>query len=312
MKKLGEKAYNEIRTWMYRNARPLDLALWQFYFENGSREEVVRRLGFYQNVDGGFGNGIEPDCWNPESSPYGTLNAIGILREIGFLDMSHPVLLGIVRFLECGAHSSPTGWHFSIPSNDNWPRAPWWTYSEKSNQVQDLGITAPLCSFILRYGDRQSELFERVCGYVDNILENVSHTEDFGEMGVEGLAVLAEDIEVSGLSGRFDCSVIRAGMADHINRSIERDPDQWQFYTHRPSEFIGSPASPFYPGNEEIVAKELDYLIDTRNQDGVWNITWTWFDLMEQYAREFAVAENWWMVAGAIKKVLFLKNFDRI
>ena len=41
MKKLSAAAYNEVRTWIYRNARPLELALWQFDFENGSPERVA-------------------------------------------------------------------------------------------------------------------------------------------------------------------------------------------------------------------------------------------------------------------------------
>ena len=40
MKKLSETAYSEVRTWIYRNARPLELALWQFDFENGSPEPL--------------------------------------------------------------------------------------------------------------------------------------------------------------------------------------------------------------------------------------------------------------------------------
>ena len=57
---------------------------------------------------------------------------------------------------------------------------------------------------------------------------------------------------------------------------------------------------------------ELDYLIDTRNPGGVWNITWTWFDLGEVYPKEFAVSENWWMASKAIEKMRFLRAFGRI
>ena len=57
---------------------------------------------------------------------------------------------------------------------------------------------------------------------------------------------------------------------------------------------------------------ELDYLIDTRNPGGVWNITWTWFDLGEIYPKEFAVSENWWMSSKAIEKMRFLRAFGRI
>ena len=69
MKKLSETAYSEVRTWIYRNARPLDLALWQFEFEGGNRETVMEILGLYQNEDGGFANTLDPDNWSRESAP---------------------------------------------------------------------------------------------------------------------------------------------------------------------------------------------------------------------------------------------------
>ena len=53
------------RDFVNRNARPLDFARWKFLFENGSMEQVLSALETYQNEDGGFGNGLEPDCWNP-------------------------------------------------------------------------------------------------------------------------------------------------------------------------------------------------------------------------------------------------------
>jgi hypothetical protein len=38
MKKLTTQDFREIKTWIYRNARQVELALWQYYFENGSRD----------------------------------------------------------------------------------------------------------------------------------------------------------------------------------------------------------------------------------------------------------------------------------
>lgn len=40
---------------IYRNARPLDLARWNYLFENGDKENVLKILSSYQNEDGGFG-----------------------------------------------------------------------------------------------------------------------------------------------------------------------------------------------------------------------------------------------------------------
>ena len=61
MRKLSSEDYQEIRLWMYGNARQIELAIWQYYFENGSKEAVLSSLSFYQNDDGGFGHTLEAD-----------------------------------------------------------------------------------------------------------------------------------------------------------------------------------------------------------------------------------------------------------
>lgn len=38
------------RDFIYRNARPLDLIRWQFHFENGSADAVMKILAAYQNA----------------------------------------------------------------------------------------------------------------------------------------------------------------------------------------------------------------------------------------------------------------------
>jgi hypothetical protein len=77
---------------MYRNARDIELAIWRYYFENGSKEAVLSSLSFYQNDDGGFGHALEADSWDPNSSPYTTLKAINILMGINFTDRQEPVM----------------------------------------------------------------------------------------------------------------------------------------------------------------------------------------------------------------------------
>ena len=42
MKTLTQKEYQEIRTWFHRNARPLEMALWNYFHEDGTRDLEMR------------------------------------------------------------------------------------------------------------------------------------------------------------------------------------------------------------------------------------------------------------------------------
>ena len=315
MKMLNGMAFEEIRAWVYRNARPIELVLWEYEFESGSQEAVLSALSHYQNKDGGFGHALEPDCWNPHSSPYTTLNAIGKLKAIHFSDITHPMVQGIFRFLESGAHSCDNGWLFSIPSNDDYPHAPWWSYHPKTNEAESTGVTAGLVCFLLRLAPKESSLYKKAFGLAGQLLSRFNSPARQGDMGLSGYCDLLDTIKQLKLADRLDISYLSTNIKGHIDEAIVRDVPQWAHYCVRPSQFIQSPDSPFYPGNEDIVRKELDYLIDTRPENGTWDITWHWHDHYEKYPEAFAVSKNWWKAdldTGAIGKIKFLRRFDRL
>lgn len=96
---MREEFFTEIKEWMYRNARHIELCLWQYLFEDGDRESVLNALMKYQNDDGGFGNALEADNWNLNSSPITTQHALKILKLINFYDMEHKIYKGIWKYL---------------------------------------------------------------------------------------------------------------------------------------------------------------------------------------------------------------------
>ncbi len=312
MKKLSLQDYKEIKSWIYRNARPIELAIWQYNFENGGKEAVLSALSFYQNEDGGFGHALEADNWNPNSSPYTTLRAINILQEIDFNDKHHPILQGIFKFLESNSYCSESGWYFNIPSNNDYAHAPWWTYSMEANSFEGIGVTAGICSFILLNADKNSAIFKKAITLSEVLIDKLTTTDKYGEMGIGGYCVLLGAIERSVFTSHFDCKFLIEKVSNLVYNSIERDTSKWIYYSRRPSDYITSPESIFYKDNEDILLKELDYLVDTRSQHGVWNITWSWFENNEKYVKEFTISENWWKASIAIDKLLLLKRFGRL
>lgn len=312
MKKLTKQAFDKIWLFVYRNARNLELSIWQYEFENGSSDAIVSALQKYQNPDGGFGNTLEPDCWNPNSSPYTTLYAAEILQKINFADTNHPIMCGIINYFKSGAESRDYGWQFNIASNNDWPHAPWWTYSPESNVNESIGVTIGICGFILRHAKNETELYKKALSLIDTAIARLNDPGNFGEMGIGAFCSLLETIKQTGLESNYDMDYLSATIKKLVNDVIERDSSKWVHYTRRPSDLINTPESRFYEGNEEVIQTELDYLIDTRIPNGVWPITWSWHENLEKYSKEFAISENWWMAHNAIYKVKFLKAFGRV
>ena len=98
-----EKAVSFIKT----TAREVDKALYRFYFEGGTKTAVLAALAPYQNEDGGFGHGIEPDFRMAGSSPMATSVALQYCAEIGAphaasidhpLDATEEIAVGWVGF----------------------------------------------------------------------------------------------------------------------------------------------------------------------------------------------------------------------
>lgn len=312
MKTISKESYEEIRSFVYRNSRPIELSLWKYFFENGNKEDVVEALTFYQNEDGGFGNALEADSLNPNSSPYTTLYAINILKHIDFVNFEHKIYKGILRYLESTKDSNEEGWFFTISSNDNYAHAPWMTYSSEENKIQSIGLSLEIASFILKNCNAESDLYKRALSIRKKFLNKLNTEKNLGEMGIGGYCVLLETIKETTLKECFDYDTLLMKIKKLVNDSIETDMSKWQYYVVTPSRYIISPDSIFYKDNEDIMQKELDYLIEIRPQNNVWNITWSWFDNNEKYPKEFAISENWWKSYKAIEKMTLLRNFKRI
>lgn len=307
MNTLSTEAFEEIRSWIYRNARPLELALWQYHFESGKKEAVLDVLKYYQNSDEGYGKTIEPDNWNPASSPYIAQHVIRILQQIEFYDTKHPIYQGLFRFLENNEYKSENGWFFVIPSNQDYPHAIWWDYSEQSNLAQSIGTTAYLSGFILRYGDRQSKIYRMASEYSKRLMEQLPATENFGDMGIKGYLNLLEDIEAAGLAEDYHLDSVSSRILDLVRKKIREEENN---FMASPLEFVNSTSSRLYEEYKQEIEEELDHIIDNRKPSGVWEIPWEWYN-GNKYPKEFAISENWWKSFEAIGKVLKLKRFGR-
>ena len=75
------KKYERI---LCNRGRDIEIAKFNYHFNEGDRSDVANALSIYQNRDGGFGHGLEPDSLNPYSSPLQTSEALKTLKHVGY------------------------------------------------------------------------------------------------------------------------------------------------------------------------------------------------------------------------------------
>ncbi|MCK5128249.1 MAG: hypothetical protein KAQ68_00240 [Clostridiales bacterium] len=302
------KTFEKAREFMYRNARPLDLARWQYHFENGSKGAVLKALSYYQNEDGGFGHALEPDAWNPNSSPIQTWCATEIINEIDFTDSTHQIIKGMLKYLESGQDFDGRLWYNEIVSNNDYPHARWWHADVDS--ADSYNPTACLAGFIVHFAEKKSDLYKLGC----RIATEAYYADDKQGLSDDMHSVtlyirLMQYCKRAGVTEFIDLALLKKRLREKVTRSIMHNTSAWESsYICKPSRFFNSKNSVFYADNKEIADYECDFIIKTQLDDGSWNIYWGWNDYPEQWQ----VAKNWWKGNGTIVNMLYLKGMEKI
>lgn len=91
--------------------------------------------------------------------------------------------------------------------------------------------------------------------------------------------------------------------------TVSTNPEQWAGYSLRPLWVAGSPASPFYPPLKEAVEQNLDYDLETQQEDGAWPVNWSWDGLFPE-AWERAKLD--WQAAFCMDRLLWFMNYGRL
>ena len=295
------------KEFIYRNARPLDLARWQYLFENGNKENVLEILATYQNEDGGFGHGLEPDCWNPNSSPIQTWVATEIIKEVKLNDSEHPIIQGILKYLSSTDNFNGHIWLNTVPSNNDYPHAPWWTFTP--SQELTYNPTACFIGFVIKYANQESKLNTTANRLLEEAYAFFKSNYPLDSMHTVSCFVeLLDYLLESNWCGNIDIDEFEELLQKQIDYVLTHDTSVWSTeYVCKPSLFINSPKSIFYTMNKDICDFECEFISNTQETDGSWHITWEW----GSYPEQWYISKNWWKSDLIIKNVKFYNAIHR-
>lgn len=305
MKTLSNKLFNEIKMFMNTEARQLEKSLFNFYFNEGSEDDILDSLEVYQNTDGGFGRGLEPDFTLNESSPMATSIGLRHLSKIDNSTKAKDMISKAIGYLESTFDSNRNGW-FSVPQKVNdYPHAPWWEFKEYMNMTvidNSWGNpTAELIGYLYRYRMYLKNidiefLLNFAINYFNNLKEFDSEHEIFCFVRMYNTI---DDVYASKIESTLHVA---------INKLINVDQSDWTNYVPTPLNFIEIDSRNYFGIEDKYIENNLDYLITSIHENGMIVPTWEWGDYLDAWKE----AKKQWTGILTLDAMLMLSKFNRV
>ena len=251
------------------NARSLDASLLRHRLGRGPAEAVMVALIAYQNPDGGFGHGLEPDMRSPASTGIAASIGLRLLTRLA-TPARHPTVVGAIEWL-AGALDRETGvWPIVCKEVELAPHAPWWTWSEALAANWNgfhFNPTAEILAHLYRYrAATPAEVF--ACAEA-GLRQKLGATELLeGAYDLKCAIRLAEADGLPADLAKTLEALVRRSIAAH-------DPADEHA---SPFDAAATPSSPFADLVDGRIEAALTALVDGQAEDGgwIWNPEWSW------------------------------------
>lgn len=249
------------RAFIRREARLLERRLFATLFEGAPAAGVVDALRGYQNEDGGFGHGLEPDKRCPASLPIDVEVAFEALATADVTDA--PMVRRACDYL--GSVADALGAvPLSFPVMEAYPRAEHWS---EWTYTPGLNPTAGLAGRLYRMGVEHPWLVQATA-YCWTVLE--SAVPDEAHALAEVLVFLEH------VPDQDRAAALVPAVEERLPKAswFRADPDG-QDYGVTPLHLAPAPGSPWrrlFP--DALVDGHLDRLQRDQQPDGGWPIAW--------------------------------------
>ena len=305
MKLLSSDSFERARTFVTERGRELDRRLLSYHFDDGPQAAVLEELANYQNEDGGFGRGLEPDVQMPGSSVITTTIALRILREVRAT--SNDEIVGkAVRYLVAQYDSSRKIWPIVPQEVDEYPHAPWWNFENTADTFGQFlaNPRAEVVGYLHEYpelapADLTRELTEEV-------VEHIAGLPD--DMNMYDFLCCVHLVETPQLPHRWKDALTQI-LIQRAHHVVAGSPEELKQPSARPLWLGPTPTSILAETLKSEVEMNLDFDVEHQNPDGSWSPAWSWYG---QYPEAWEQAELQWKSCLTVEVLKALKEFGRI
>jgi len=280
MKTFDSKRLERAEQSLWQSARLLERVRFAHLFRGDSAQRVEQALFAYQNDDGGYGHGIEPDFRGPVSQPLGSLFALQVLDEIS---AAEPVIAARVLPFLVEITAADGGVPNVLADVTHYPRAPWWRpQADQAEQPGNLLPTASIAGLLYKHGvshawlQRASEFCWQASA---RLLERVAHVSG----GLDALDVLYQARALVTFLDQVPQRERAEALAAELGRALagqkllggQRAAAQETSEAAMPLDFAPTPSSlarSWY--DDALIEQQLDMLVDSQNEHGGYEVSW--------------------------------------
>jgi hypothetical protein len=252
----------QAKEFIWHTARLIDRLRFAYHFLEGSADPVLVALRPYQNEDGGFGNGLEPDIRAPLSQPQPVELALRLLDEIEA--MADPMVRRACDYL-LTITTSEGGVPFVLPSVRAYPRAPWWQTEDQP--AASLNPTAAIAGLLHKHQVDHLWL-ARATDFCWGRLETLETTEPYEFRAILPFLDYVPD------RSRAETIFAQIGPKLFQQKLVELDPaGAGEAFT--PLNYAPQPetlARRLF--SDEIINRYLEALVAAQQPDGGWTFNW--------------------------------------
>ncbi len=296
---LTPASFCHAKEFLLQHARPLERALFRYHFENAPAAEVRNALAAFQNPDGGFGRAIEPDFRLPASSAIATSQAYRLLREIG-VTARDPMVRAAVGWTQSAFDRGLSRWPTVPPEVNDWPHAPWWTWSAPAAAGFTANPGAEFVAHLWRYREAVDPAFlSEITAHAEKLVAQLPERPEMHDLLC--VIFMAETPSIPAvLRNRAARWVRHAGPA-----IVARDPAEWTGYGVKPLLLAPRADSLLAPLLAGAIEANLEFEILRQGADGAWAPNWSWCGL---YPQDWPGAELEWKGVLTLQALLAFRS----
>lgn len=302
---LSESGFESASDFLLHSARALERKIYESRFQDSSSDRVVTELKHYQNPDGGFGHGLSPDLRSPVSSPVVTTKAFQTLNQTEKERVPGELVKKAISYFEKTFDEESGRW-FTVPREiNNYPHAPWWHYDgESGGTVLDESWgnpTAEITGYLLEYEGLVDGL--NPTDLLADAVERLNSQEDFHSEHEIYCYVRLFRSAPENWSAR-----IQPKLEEAVQELIQANLEEWGNYVPKPLDFVRKPNHERFGIDRDLLEKNLNFLVENLEENGVIEPTWEW----GQYEEEWDRAKQEWTGILTLEGLITLNQFDRI